>query len=267
MTKPEFIIIEPADDYHAQAKAGKFLSSHLLADFRKCPELYRRKLAGEIHEPERRAFLLGRAAHTLILEGQDAFEASFTTDEPINPKTGKAYGKTTNAYASWAELQKKDVISLADYVFCKRLELSVKAHHKAARLLSKGIAEGVIRANHSGMACQIRMDYFSESHGLIDLKTCDDLSYFEADSRRYGYIHQLAFYRAVLQEASRIKYPVHIIAVEKKQPFRTGVWCIAPHALDFAEQENAAAINRLKNCLTSGVWPTGYEEIRILNNL
>jgi hypothetical protein len=35
----------------------------------------------------------------------------------------------------------------------------------------------------------------------VDLKTCDDLTWFEADSRRYGYAHQLAFYRAVLKKA------------------------------------------------------------------
>jgi hypothetical protein len=110
------------------------------------------------------------------------------------------------------------------------------------------------------------MDFFNEELGLIDLKTCDDLTWFESDARRFSYVYQLAFYRAVLCEASKIKYPVHIIAVEKKEPFRCGVWRISSEALDFAEMENKAAIERLKKCRAENVWPTGYEEVRIINN-
>jgi hypothetical protein len=58
-----------------------------------------------------------------------------------------------------------------------------------------------------------------------------------------------------------------MIAVEKKQPFRCGVWRIAETALDFAETENAAAIERLKKCRSENIWPTGYEEIRTLDNI
>lgn len=31
----------PAKTYHEEARAGKYLSSHLLGDFRHCPRLYR----------------------------------------------------------------------------------------------------------------------------------------------------------------------------------------------------------------------------------
>ena len=36
-----FLIHESAEEYHAKAK--HYLSSHQLADFRKCPQLYYRK--------------------------------------------------------------------------------------------------------------------------------------------------------------------------------------------------------------------------------
>ena len=32
-----FIIHEPADEYHARSRSGEFMSSHLLADFRESP--------------------------------------------------------------------------------------------------------------------------------------------------------------------------------------------------------------------------------------
>ena len=37
------------------------------------------------------------------------------------------------------------------------------------------------------------MDWFDAHRGIADLKTCDNLDWFEADARRYGYAHQLAF--------------------------------------------------------------------------
>ena len=41
-----FIIHEPADEYHARSRSGEYMSSHLLADFRESPALYRRKVSG-----------------------------------------------------------------------------------------------------------------------------------------------------------------------------------------------------------------------------
>ena len=69
MNKDRFLSI-PADEYHAASRSGRYMSSHLLADFRESPELYRRKTNGEIAEAEGPALALGRAAHCLILEGR-----------------------------------------------------------------------------------------------------------------------------------------------------------------------------------------------------
>ena len=68
MNTGKFLTI-PADEYHAASRSGQYMSSHLLADFRESPELYRRKTSGEIAEAEGPALALGRAAHCLILEG------------------------------------------------------------------------------------------------------------------------------------------------------------------------------------------------------
>ena len=77
MNNTNFIIHEPADEYHARSRNGEFMSSHLLADFRESPALYRRKVSGEIAESESSAFVMGRAAHCLILEGRNAFDREY----------------------------------------------------------------------------------------------------------------------------------------------------------------------------------------------
>ena len=75
---------------------------------------------------------------------------------------------------------------------------------------------------------------------------------------------QMAFYRAVLETVIGEHAPVHIVAVEKKEPFRCGVWRLGDDTLAIAQRENEAAIRRLLACRKLDQWPTGYEEVRVL---
>lgn len=256
---------EPADAYHAARK--DYLTSHRLADFRRCPQLYLRKQSGQIQDEDCPAYQIGRAAHTLILEGRDKLLSGYAVGGPVNPKTGEPYGATTKAFAEWAAAQGKPVITLEQARLIDQMAEGVMSHGIARHLLSKGIAEAVTRCQWHGMACQIRLDWFSlvANAAIVDLKTCDDLTWFEADARRYGYAHQLAFYRSVLAVAVRMdprEIPVHLIAVEKRDPFRCGVWKMGEDVLAIAQRENEESVNLLRQCRATGYWPTGYETIR-----
>jgi len=178
------------------------------------------------------------------------------------------YGnRPVKAYAEWLATQNREVISGKDYSFIMKLDQSVMCHPVAAELLAAGQAEGVVRAEYCGVPCQIRMDWFSPVAGLVDLKTCDSLKWFESDCRRFGYIFQMAFYRAVIREVTGINVPVHMIAVEKNEPFSTGVWKLTDEVLNMAEPINQSALRNFRECLNSGIWPTGYEEKRIIDTL
>lgn len=268
MNATQFIALfehEPADVYHANA--ANFLSSHRLAEFRRCPLLYHWKQTGLAKDEDRPAYLLGRAAHTLILEGREQFLAEYAIGGPVNEKTGQPFGTTTKAFAEWAAAQGKPVITSDQAALCEQMAAGVLSHELARQLLSKGIAEGVVRAQWHGVPCQIRPDFFSQFPGaaIVDLKTADDLTWFEADARRYGYPHQLAFYRSVLAAAAQVdprELPVHLIAVEKKEPFRAGVWRLGEDVLALAQKENEEAVKRLRTCRESAFWPTGYEDAR-----
>ena len=256
---------EPAEQYHA--KAGEYLTSHQLLDFVRCPLLYRRKQQGLVPEEDRPAYLLGRAAHVRILEGREAYEAQFALGGPINPNTRKPYGPNTKAFAEWAEAQGKPVLSHEQVELIEQLAAGVSLNDEAVDLLRQGRAEGVVRADYCGVPCQARIDWVHPDRGVVDLKTCDDLTYFEADARRYGYHRQVAFYRALLGQAlgNLVVVPVHLVAVEKKEPFRCGVWVVSDGTLAIAQRENEAAIRRLAACRERDRWPTGYEEIRVLD--
>jgi len=256
------LIREPADAYHA--KAGEYLTSHLLADFRKCPFLYHQKRLDLVADGDRPAYLVGRAAHTLILEGRERFDAEYAIGGPINPNTGKPYGKNTKTFAAWAEAQGKPVLSHEQAELIERMAAAVKGHEAAMTLLSDGMPEGVVRTEYGGVLCQARLDWLSPGQGLVDLKTADDIDYFECDARRYGYLHQLAFYQRVLAGAADVLAPVHFVAAEKHPPHRVGLWRADQDSLNQCAAENEAAIRRLTEYDRTDTWPTLYESPLVL---
>lgn len=278
MKRYEFLAEIPAEEYHRDARDGKFLSSHLLGDFRKCPRLYQKKLNGEIEASDSAAFLMGRAVHTLVLEGRGKFDEEFMVSEgPVNPKTGEPFGKMTKAYREWAGAQTLPVISGADFGFIAKLQQAVWTHPVAARLLDCGVAERTVRTEYLGVPSQIRMDWFiHEMEGnpaICDLKTCDTLDWFESDARKFGYPEQLAFYREVFRIAAHDGHPganptkpaCYLIAVEKREPYRVAVYKLTDELLDAAQAANERAIEELKRCCREGLWPTRTEELRIID--
>jgi hypothetical protein len=254
---------EPADVYHA--KRDKFLSSHQLAEFRRNPLLYRKRQLGLVQEEDRPAYLIGQAAHALILEGRDAYEDRYAFGGPINPKTGERYGSRTKAFEEWAAAQGKPVLTHEQMALIENLYAAAFAHEHAVAFLADGVPEGVVRADYCDVACQARFDWLSPQRGIVDLKTCDNLDWLQADARSYGYVHQLSFYRSILTCVSGTAVPVHLIAVEKREPFRCGVWRMSEEVLGIAQKENEEGIERLKGCRERDQWLTGYEDIRVFD--
>ena len=118
--------------------------------------------------------------------------------------------------------------------------------------------------------CQIRMDWFREDYEgrpvICDLKTCDSIDHFENDSWRFGYPHQMAFYREVFATGTDGTRPdCYLIAVEKKEPYRVAVYKLTDDLLDQCARQNEAAIDELHACRKTNVWPTRTEDLRILD--
>lgn len=261
----DFLIREPSEVYHAKSK--EHLTSHALADFRENPLLYRKRQLGLVVEEDRPAFQVGRAAHTLILEGRDAYRRQYAFGGPTNPATGKLFDSRSKAYQEWAERQAKPVLTDRQAALIEELAAAVQRHPVAGELLAEGVPESVLRCAYRGVPCQARLDWLNPARGLVDLKTCDHLKYLEADARSFGYLHQLAFYRALLTLQTGEPVPVYLIAVEKREPFRCGVWRIEPSVLAACERDNEAALERLVRCRQLDHWPTGYEELRVFDHI
>lgn len=262
----KFFIFEDEETYHEQSKSGKVLSSHMLMDFIDSPKLYYKKITGAyINDKPRSAYTFGSAAHTLILEGTKEFDKKYiVSDGPVNPKTGEHYGPNTKAFAQWKHSQIKNVVSVSDYGELVKLRNAVRNNKNATELLSSGVAEAVVRTDYCGIPCQIRMDWFNLQKGIVDLKTCAELKWFENDAKKFNYIRQMAFYQQVLKQLTGELFPTTLIAVEKQEPNNCGVWSITQDALDCYTKSNERYIEQFKECIANSTWPTGYEEIRVL---
>jgi hypothetical protein len=253
---------EPAIIYHSQR--DKYLSSHQLIHFMRCPYLWYKQSQGLIPDSQSTEFLIGQASHTRILEGRSVYESQFVWDSPVNPTTGQPYHPSTKKYADWKKAQHRIVLTRTQAGDIEDLARGVALNENAVELLSDGVAEGVLRAEYGGVRCQIRLDWYNPKYGFVDLKTCKDLDYFEYDAKKYNYHHQFAFYQAVIHALTGQYLPVHVIAVEKKEPYRCGVWWVSPETLTAARAENEAAIGRWKQCLKDDCFPTGFETVRTL---
>lgn len=262
-----FLIREPADVYHA--KSADHLTSHALNEFRRCPLLYRKREMGLVPERDTTAYVIGRAAHTLILEGRERYAREYAVGGPINPKTGQPFGSQTKAFAEWAAQQSKPVLSDTHAALVEQMAAAVGGNPLARDMLRDGVAEGVVRCRYREHPCQARIDWVSYDTraGIVDLKTADDLDGFEFALRALGYVHQLAFYRTLAAVACGQVLPVHVVAAEKREPFRCGVWQIAPAVLDQAQAQNDEAMDELRRCRNSGNWFTRYEELRVVDRL
>ena len=254
------LIRETADVYHAQA--GRNLSSHMLAEFRRNPLLFHKKELGLVQDQDRPAYVVGRAAHILILEGRAVYGRAYAFGGPINPRTGQPFGSRTKAFQDWADEQGKSVLDDDQAALIESLNASVQVHKHASALLAEGVPEGVVRATYCGVPCQARLDWLNPERGIVDLKTCENIDWLQSDARAYGYAHQLAFYRSVIAFLTGTNLPVYMIAVEKREPHRCGVWRISEEVLGLAQKENEEGIARLIDCRERDEWLTGYEDIR-----
>ncbi len=259
---------EPDGDYHAKGvfRGGPCLSSHALIDFIESPAAYHSKMAGLSPPKDSDAYRAGRAAHCLILEGKDAYRRRYTFGGPVNEKTGKYFGQQTKAYEEWRaskEAEGLEVLSDSEDALCEFLAAGVRMHPEATEILSVGYPEAVARTRYCGTDCQIRIDWLTEN-AIVDLKTCRDIKRFMRDFFDYRYQNQLSFYQKVLEAHAGVRLPVFVIAAEKAAPYRAALYRIDQPVLDRAQLENEDAMRRLRECVSTGYWPTGYEGVKVI---
>lgn len=255
----------PEDEYHRLAQTGKYVTSSMLKQFRLCPALYHAIVSGRQTLEEKSSFRIGRALHKLVLEGEHACQAAFLVGGPLNRKTGRSYMHDSNAYRSWLDelgLDPGRIITPAESDDLRRMQSALFAHGEAAALLTGGWPERSAAADIAGVPCRTRFDWLRPDGIVVDLKSTVDIGRFEADARRFGYLNQFAFYREAAKAAGAGELRMMAVVVEKRAPFRVGVWEFTPEILAPYAAQNLSALRALRRCREENRWPTGYEGTR-----
>ncbi|MBN1404170.1 MAG: PD-(D/E)XK nuclease-like domain-containing protein [Opitutales bacterium] len=283
----------PNDSYH-DAPA---ISHSKVEDFRKRASFYYAKhIAKRMEREETEDMLVGHASHTLILEGEDVYAARYGVLPENCPRKG------TNVYKAAVEaiLAGREtppcILTFEQDKLNRRLRESVLRNTVARAILEDPgfVPEVTWRVRlANGLYLQCRTDGWIESLApataeilkracipaeagqslAADLKTCgslcgDDMGSFDKGALNYGYPRQRAFYEPIIG-AVRGAAPDHFlfIAVEKSEPFETGVMTFDAATMEIAAAENGNDTAALIDCYKSDDWSGVSQEAVIHKEL
>lgn len=250
--------------YHSRSRSGEMMSSHRLIKFRECPYRYFIETISPKDNEWNDSLRFGSAFHARFLEGEEAYRSRYPiVDPPINPKTGKPFGKGTNAYNGHYAMYGDGFVTPEEDRMIVDMKESFLRHQESDGILNYGDTELVCRRRICGVDCQIRIDLLTE-FAIYDVKTCADIMRFERDAFAYEYPAQLAFYRDVLEDATGVRLPVYILAFEKSESPIFGIWRVDEELLDEETVQNRNALEEYRKCRETGVYPTGFETVRVL---
>ena len=263
------------------------INNSALKVYERCPLLYRKAYIDRTVSLERDsdAMLVGRAAHTLILEGEEAYLARYVVRPQFYPgkdKKGKAVDKDWTMSADWckawvAEHEAKglEVLSADENKLVERLALAIEENPDTAAIFEAGRPEITITSEYLGRGVKGRLDWYDPERYLVaDLKTVDDLDNFErqvkrirrGDGKHWYYYRQLAWYRSLMEFEGHTACNYYLVAVEKQEPFRCGTYRLRPKLLGQGESENDGVFRDLLASLTSNHWagnPCGVQEVEL----
>lgn len=282
------ITSETSAQYHASAAT----SCSKLRTFLRRPAgaaLYKQTyLDKTVEDSDSPARQLGRALHTLCLEGAEAYAQQFIvtpenaparpTDAMINAEKPSDSSKYRVAY--WKAFEErcagKELISSAMHAKAAALADGVWANPTAAKLLIGGESEVTWRVKGAGAfkhipAIQCRSDKYNangcEISGgrpfFVDVKTTESLAEegwqtFEKSCKKLRYDLQAGAYMEVANVILPTGQEVHdffFIAVEKEAPFGIKICKLSQASIEKGQRDFMNALTALNECYATGIWP------------
>lgn len=214
------------------------------------------------------AMEIGTAAHCLILDGQEAFDAQYCKkpdDIKLTTKEGKEWkasigrkkilgtgGKDDpwNAVQGMAEsLRKIEWYAGTDEEYIKRNEVS-------------------IYFDWLGVRCKARLDSILIDEGIVlDLKTTDTVNpdLFTKKVVGLGYDFQAAYYAKAAEEAYGKPFRFIFAAVERRAPYSVDLFEASDEMMEEGTRKCEAALRRLKRCQQSEEWENRPPTINMLH--
>jgi len=199
-------------------------------------------LAHERETPreENDAFTLGAYLHALLLD-PESISTNFIA-------LGDIDRRTKDGKAEWESAQRRAGLSGARIITRPLVEQAnamaqaVRENPSAASLLNTlSEREATIIGEIAGRPAKAKVDgivRLASACIVLDVKTTESArpTDFSASAAKFGYFHQAAFYRRLVEQNIGVLDDFVIIAVEKKAPYLTAVYRIPFHAIETADR-------------------------------
>lgn len=288
INKPCIIRNMPNGVYHAE----KGLSTSGLKILLDCPARYFFKyLSGEYQEKEKPCFKIGKACHTYILEGEQAFYNKYWHNPYKNMVVDDIKKQLDTFKIEYKSNDKKDF--LMDLLL-SRVGIQVKEIELDSNELNQVVGVGRAINNNkfaknafsqegeselsifwideeTGLWLKCRPDFLPyDCKDIPDYKTCTSANpqTFFGDFVKFGYHLQAANYRegvnAIIKHFKLDLSGVEsffFVAQEKEAPFITQVYLPDMTIVDYGRKAIRKAIQIYEECLVNDVWEAYSDHI------
>jgi len=258
--------VEKLSDKEYYASYGNYMSVSLLKKFAENPMDFPEYLENryEIDKPSD-ALVLGQAIHVCTLESYGDFSSQFSVlKDCINEKTGKPYGRKTNA---WTRLCKEADISpwkaLTEDEWDNVIDIATCCIHDSALggiIQQCNRVEYALRGELLGLKFQGKMDAWNGDRLIFDLKTTQDTDEAYDACYRYKYAWQSLAYKNLLAgvlgcKPKDIKF--YFGFVEKTGTYRTRLINSELIETEHTEKQFWRAIESAEQCKRHGDYRIG----------
>lgn len=256
----------PIDDYHGQPCVGPSVSSSgLRTIFTKSPAHFwcESSLNPDRIEPEEKdAFVLGRAAHHLLL-GEEDFSTTFI----MRPEKFDSWRtKEAKIWKMDQEADGRTVLLPSQLEQIRGMARSLGKHP----LIDAGILNGKIEQSliwkdkATGIWLKARPDAIPNDSGdFADLKTSASVGFdLDRDVSNYRYDMQAALTKWACKEVLGVEMEsFSLVFVEKKPPHCVDVIALSKEDIAEAEKDLRSALDTFAHCLETGDWfgPSGTQ--------
>lgn len=209
-------------------------------------------------QPEKKAFVIGDASHTILFQ-PDEFDKRFhTLDLTRRPNPEKDFRDVANK--EWKkEMEQayahKIIINSDEYEMIMRMMESMRQNEYVVDLL-KGCEyekEHYWIDQTTGLECKKKVDGENSIH-RIDYKTSDNADPYKWQRKTWGYDYyrQAAFYDMDVHKE------FYFIVQEKDAPYLVSVHKCTPELIHYGKEEAQLILHKIKASMEQNFWP-GYE--------
>jgi hypothetical protein len=187
---------------------GQYMSVSLLKKFAEDPLGFDDYMLNrKENEKPTDALVMGQATHLAIMEGWDDFDREYVvTDELVNPRSGKTYGRGSQKFQDTCEklgVNPWRALSTYDVESIKQMDNAIRGDLEASAAISGCTKiEWAIRGKLHGVPFQGKLDGCDDNGNIVDLKTMRPDSTVIEQIYNYRYTWQAYSYNVLYAAAT-----------------------------------------------------------------